>query len=96
MSTTEPKLEKSALASAMVEAPTVMAEGVLAGELLAASSSSFPAATTVVTPDETRLAAASLTEEIKPPPKLMEATEGRPLLRAVLATQSSPEMLSGM
>ena len=32
MSTTAPQLEKPALASAMVEAPTVMTEGVPAGE----------------------------------------------------------------
>ena len=73
-----------------------MTDGVLAGEKSAASALLFPAATTVVTPDETRLAAASLTEEIKPPPKLMEAMEGRPLLWAALATQSNPEMLSGV
>ena len=72
-----------------------MTEGVLAGEELAALTLLFPAATTVVTPEETRFAAAVLTEEMKPPPKLKEAIEGRPLLRAALATQFIPEMLSG-
>jgi len=95
MSTIEPKLEKSALPSAIFDAATVMTEGSLAGESLAASSSSFPAEATVVTPEATSLAAAALTEATKSPPKLMEATEGRPLLLAAVATQSIPEMLSG-
>lgn len=80
----------------MVDAATVMTEGVLAGEELAASSLLFPAETTVVTPEETRLAAAVLTESTVSPPKLKEATEGRPLVLATPATQSIPEMLSGM
>lgn len=44
-STTEPKLEKDARASAMVVAPTVMADGARAGEVEPASKLSFPAAT---------------------------------------------------
>jgi len=45
MSTTEPKLEKEALASRMVEAPTVTAPEARAGEVLRASVWLFPAAT---------------------------------------------------
>ena len=95
MSTTAPKLENPALASAIVVAPTVITEGVLAGEVLAASTLLFPAATTVVTPEETRLAAASLTAAEKLPPMLMETIEGRPLRLAAPTTQSIPEMLFG-
>ena len=95
MSTTGPQLEKEAFSSVRVEAPTVIAEGVLAGLEPPASIKPFPAATTVVTPEETRLAVASLTEAMNLPIKLMEATEGRPLLLAAPATQSIPEMLSG-
>ena len=95
MSTTGPKLEKSALASPMLVAPTVMTEGAEAGEVVLASARSFPAATTVVTPEATRLVAASLTAIEISPPTLMEATEGRPLFLAAPATQSIPEMLSG-
>ena len=96
MSTTGPKLEKEALASVILVAPTAMTEGVQAGEKSDASLWSFPAAATVVTPEETRLAAASLTAAEYAPPKLMEATEGRPLRLAAAATQSIPEMLSGV
>ena len=71
----------------------MMTDGVLAGEKLAASVSKLTAATTVVTPEETRLAAAVLTETTKLPPRLREATDGRPLLLAALATQFIPEML---
>lgn len=94
MSITAPKLEKGALASWMLVAPTAMTEGVQAGEKSKASLWSFPAAATVVTPEETRLAAASFTAAENAPPKLMEATEGRPLRLAAPATQSIPEMLS--
>ena len=45
MSTTEPKLEKEARASAIVLAPTVLAEGTRAGEVFAALALSLPAAT---------------------------------------------------
>ncbi len=45
MSTTVPKLEKEARASAIVEAPTVLAEGARAGEVPLASALSLPAAT---------------------------------------------------
>ena len=45
MSTTEPKLEKEARASAIVLAPTVLAEGARAGEVFAALALSLPAAT---------------------------------------------------
>ena len=47
----EPKFEKEALVSVMVEAATVMASLTRAGELLTASSLSFPAATTTGTPE---------------------------------------------
>ena len=73
----------------------MITEGVQAGEVSEASVLPFPAATTVVTPEETRLAAASLTGGIQSPAKLMEATEGRPLLLAAPATQSIAEILSG-
>ena len=45
MSTTESKLEKEARASAIVLAPTVLAEGARAGELFVASALWLPAAT---------------------------------------------------
>lgn len=45
ISTIAPKLENEALASAMVEAPTVIALGARAGEVFAASTFEFPAAT---------------------------------------------------
>jgi len=45
MSTTEPKLEKDARASAIVVAPTVFALGARAGDVFPASTPSFPAAT---------------------------------------------------
>ena len=95
MSMTAPKLENSDLESLTLVAPTVMTEGVQAGEILAASIPSFPAETTVVTPEETRLAAALLRAAEKSPPKLIEATEGQPLRLAAPVTQSIPEMLSG-
>jgi hypothetical protein len=45
MSTTEPKLEKDARASAIVVAPTVFALGARAGDVFPASPPSLPAAT---------------------------------------------------
>ena len=45
ISTTDPKLENEARASAMVEAPTVLAEAARAGDVPLASALSFPAAT---------------------------------------------------
>lgn len=45
MSTTLPKLENEARASAIVVAPTVIAEGARAGEVVPASAPSLPAAT---------------------------------------------------
>lgn len=50
ISTMVPKLEKEALASAIVEAPTVIAPATRAGLLLAASLLSLPAATVTWTP----------------------------------------------
>src|SRR5690348_4676965 len=50
MSTQLPKLENDARASVLVVAPTVMADGVLAGDTLQAFSFELPAATTSVTP----------------------------------------------
>ena len=47
-STTDPKLEKEARASAIVVAPTVIAEGARAGLEVAASALSFPAATYII------------------------------------------------
>lgn len=46
ISTTLPKLEKSAMVSFMSDAPTVMAARTRAGETFSASIASFPAATT--------------------------------------------------
>lgn len=51
MSTTEPKLEKDARVSAIVVAPTVLALGARAGDVVPASAPSFPAATVTWTPD---------------------------------------------
>ena len=48
MSTAEPKLEKEARASAIVLAPTVLAEGTRAGEVFAALALSLPAATWIM------------------------------------------------
>lgn len=45
MSTTEPKLEKDAMLSETVEAPTVFSVGARAGLVLLASEASLPAAT---------------------------------------------------
>ncbi len=50
ISTTEPKLEKEARASAMVLAPTVTAEGARAGDVVLASVLEFPAATATCIP----------------------------------------------
>lgn len=50
ISTAEPKLEKEALVSAMVVAPTVIAPVARAGLLFSASRFSLPAATTTWTP----------------------------------------------
>ena len=50
MSTQEPKLEKDALLSAIPVAPTVIALGALAGDLVQASKFSLPAATTTLIP----------------------------------------------
>jgi len=63
MSTTGPQLEKEAFSSVRVEAPTVIAEGVLAGLEPPASIKPFPAATTVVTPEETRLGGHEFTDQ---------------------------------
>jgi hypothetical protein len=50
ISTTEPKLLKLAFVSAIVVAPTVMADGARAGETFAAFWFSLPAATVTWTP----------------------------------------------
>ena len=50
ISTGAPKLEKTALASLIVEAPTVITSLTRAGEVFFESLLSFPAATTTVTP----------------------------------------------
>jgi len=51
MSTTEPKLEKDARVSAIVVAPTVLALGARAGDVVPAFAPSFPAATVTWIPD---------------------------------------------
>ena len=77
-STHEPKFEKPARVSAEFVAPTVMAEGSLAGDTPHALALSLPAATTIVIPSATARATAAFNELDNPPPKLMFATAGVP------------------
>src|SRR5262245_35204659 len=82
-----PKLEKGARESAPVEAPTVIAAGVRAGEKKQASKLLLPAATAYTTPEFTELVTASSSDCAAPPPRLMLATAGSTRLAV---TQSIP------
>ena len=62
-------MENEDLASLIVVAPTVIAEGALAGDLRQASPLSLPAATTTVTPLFVNLAIAASIDAEAPPPK---------------------------
>jgi hypothetical protein len=77
-STQSPKFEKDERASAIVEAPTVTALGVLAGVLEQASVFSFPAATTGVMPAAKSFCTASFTNWYLLPPRLAFITPGVP------------------
>jgi hypothetical protein len=67
-------LENEDLASLIVVAPTVIAEGALAGDLRQASPLSLPAATTTVTPLFVNLAIAPLLESLSLDLKGREST----------------------
>ena len=58
MSTQDPKFENDAKESVIVVAPTVIADGSLAGEKVQALTLLLPAAIAYVTPDATELATA--------------------------------------
>jgi hypothetical protein len=75
MSTHEPKFEKLARISVIVDAPTVMADGSDAGDVEQASRLLFPAATVYTTPAATLVATAAFMEMEKGPPRLMLATD---------------------
>src|SRR5688572_20552717 len=90
MSTQEPKFENEARLSASSLAATVMADGSLAGDVLHASWLSLPAASANGMPDATALATASLSACEKPPPRLMLATQVKPLAAQSAATKSMP------
>src|SRR4051794_4975992 len=78
-STHGPQLEKLARTSVLPLRPvaaTVIADGADDGELPHASALELPAATTWVTPRAVDRATASLTAELRPPPRLMLATLG--------------------
>ena len=94
MSTTDPKLEKSDIASDLSVAPTVQTEGSEAGEEFSASWDSLPAATARKTPALTRAAAASFTAVDFVPPRDMLATAplGQSAEEASEATKSMPAM----
>ena len=68
ISTQLPKLENDARASRIVVAPTVIADGALAGDRVHASVDSFPAAATTVIPALVRRRIASLIEVDAAPP----------------------------
>ena len=68
---------------------TVVALGVLAGDVVQASAVLLPEATAVKTPAATRFVVAVLIELRNPPPRLMLATAGR--IRFA-ATQLMPEI----
>lgn len=71
--------------------PTVIAEGMNAGEKLQESLLSFPPATTTDTPARVAASTAVCNPEFVPgPPKLMLATFGR---AEFLATQSNPPVI---
>ena len=100
MSRHGPQFEKDDRASVDVVAPTVRAAGELAGEYLHASSFELPAAATNVTPSAMTRAAAELTENEYPPPRLMFATAGVPAVwlatiqsRPAITPDQEPEPL---
>ena len=74
ISTQGPKLENEDFASALVVAPTVIAEGARAGDLVHASLLSFPAATTTVIPLFVNLVTAASIVDDAPPPRDMFTT----------------------
>ena len=76
MSTHEPKFEYEARVSVESVAPTVMADGALAGDAVHASAFELPAATTTVMPLATARATASFIDALDPPPRLMLRTAG--------------------
>jgi hypothetical protein len=89
-STRAPKLEYEALASAMVEAPTVIADGARAGEKPEALALELPAATTVWTPAAVSEETALSREVVAEPPRDMETMEGRPEAAACCWTYWRP------
>src|SRR5690349_2571072 len=78
MSRHVPKFENEARASLIVVAPTVIALGTSAGEVVHASTLLLPAAIAYVTPSLMELVTAVSSAEERPPPKLMLATAGWP------------------
>jgi hypothetical protein len=84
-STHEPKFEKLARTSVEPVAPTVIAEGSLAGDTPHALALLLPAATTIVMPSATARATAAFNVLDNPPPKLMFATAGVPAMWFVMA-----------
>lgn len=86
-----PKLEYPALASFDVVAPTEITRYEPPGELLQAFLLSFPAAATTTTPRFTRAAMEVSTVATRSPkPKLMDATDGRPVFSTAFFNQSRP------
>ncbi len=84
ISTSGPKFEKEALISVEASiAPTVIAEGADAGDVLEASWSLFPAATTTVIPARVRAAIAEFNAADLEPPMDRLATARPARLRAV-------------
>jgi hypothetical protein len=77
----------------MVDAPTVMADGARAGEVLAALVALLPAATVTWMPEPVSEATALSRAVLAEPPSDMVAIEGRPDDAAWVPTQLSPEML---
>ena len=78
MSRQGPKFENDARASVIVVAPTVMAFGTRAGDVVQAFTLLFPAAIAYVTPSLMELVTAVSKAVEAPPPKLMLATAGCP------------------
>ena len=72
--------------SVMSIAPTVMACGTRAGEVVLASMLELPAATTAVTPELIRATTASSIAVEAPPPSDADATLGRPEAAAAVRT----------
>ena len=78
MSRQVPQLENDARTSAESTAPTVMASGALAGDMLHASAFRLPAATTNTIPSLMPRATAELNTDDLAPPRLRLATAGCP------------------